>query len=182
MAYTTPLTAVANATLTAAQWNASVRDNFLETGPAKATSTGRLIVTSGANQVSERTPAVARVTGGAQATTSTTFVDLSTVGPSVTSVTGTSAIFAVTAFVKNTSAGLGGYVGIDVSGASTIAADVNRSLRVMSGIASLNTRVSYVGGFFTVLTPGSNTFRCKYAAVSGGSAEFDERELVVIPL
>jgi len=38
MAWFTPLAGVSTATLTAAQWNASVRDNLLETAPAKATS------------------------------------------------------------------------------------------------------------------------------------------------
>jgi hypothetical protein len=184
MAWSTALTAVSNAALTAAQWNASVRDNLAETAPAKATATGRIFVTTGANAIAERIPSIGRVTGGGQGTTSTSFVDLTTVGPNVNSLTtGTSAIFAVSSFCLNTQAANGCYMGVAVSSASTIAADVNRSLRVMSGAASENSKGSYVGMFGGTLTAGSNTFSAKYAALfNTGTATFDERELLVIPL
>lgn len=183
MAYSTPITAIANATLTAAQWNASVKDNFLETSPAKATATGRLMVTSGVNQISERVPTMSRVVGGGQFTTSTSFVDLLTTGPIAGPLaTGTSAIFAVSSFIFNSTANQGGYMGCAVSGATTIAADTARSLRVMSAIASENAKQSYVGMFNGTLTAGSNTFTAKYSITTSGQATFDERELLVIPL
>ena len=183
MAWSTPLTAVTNAALTAAQWNASVRDNLAETAPAKATATGRIFVTTAANSIAERIPSIVRVTGGGQGTASTSFTDLTTVGPTISSLaTGTSAIFAVSAFCLNTSAGQGCYMGVAVSGASTIAADVNRALRIMSGAANENSKQSYIGMFATTLTAGSNTFQAKYASVASGTATFDERELLVLPL
>jgi hypothetical protein len=183
MAWSTALTAVTNAALTAAQWNASVRDNLAETAPAKATATGRIFVSTGANAIAERVPSVTRVVGGAQGTTSTSFTDLSTVGPtSPSTATGTSAIYAISAFCLNTSAGNGCYIGVAVSGASTIAATVTQALRIMSGGASENSKQSYVGMFSTTLTAGNNTFQMKYAAVSAGTATFDERELLVLPL
>lgn len=183
MAWTTPLTAVTNAALTAAQWNASVRDNLAETAPAKATATGRLFVSTGANSIAERVPTISRVTGGAQSTSSSSFTDLTTVGPTASSVTtGTSAIFAISAFCLNTSAGQGCFMGVAVSGATTIAADPNRALRIMSGGASENSKQSYVGIFGGTLTAGSNTFQAKYSVVNTGTATFDERELLVLPL
>lgn len=58
MAWSAPITAVTNATLSAAQWNASVRDNLNETAPAKATVANRVIVTNGANTVREQSVAL----------------------------------------------------------------------------------------------------------------------------
>ncbi len=183
MAFTTPLTAVAGTALTAAQWNASVRDNFLETGPAKATAAGNLLVTSGVGAIGERRPTIARIVGGGQSTASATFVDLLTVGPTVGPLlTGTSAIYIVAAFVQNATAGQGGYMGVTVSGASAIAGDSNRSLRIMSGAAGENAKQGYAGMFFGSLTPGANTFKAVYSVVASGIATFDERELLIIPL
>lgn len=187
MAYTTPLTAVALSPLTAAQWNASVRDNFLETGPAKATAAGRLLVTTAAGAIAERVPQVQRIVGGGQSTTLATFTDLTTVGPTCANVlTGTAAIYIVSAFIQNNSAGQGGYMGVAVSGASSIAADSNRALRIMSGAIGENSKQSYAGMFFPAsgngLTAGANTFQAKYSVVATGQATFDERELIIIPL
>ncbi|GII42264.1 hypothetical protein [Planotetraspora phitsanulokensis] len=47
MAWSAPMTAVANSIFTTAAFNQYVRDNLLETAPAKATTGSRLIVTTG---------------------------------------------------------------------------------------------------------------------------------------
>lgn len=47
------MTFVSNAVLTAAQLNTHLRDNLLETAPAKATAPGRFIVSTGLNSISE---------------------------------------------------------------------------------------------------------------------------------
>src|SRR3712207_4741779 len=91
MAWATPLTAVSNAILSAAQWNASVRDNLNETGPAKATTAGRILVTTGANGIAERAVSSATVSTS-QTTTSTSYTDLATVGAAVAVTTGTQAL------------------------------------------------------------------------------------------
>lgn len=49
------MTAVASTAFTAAQFNTHVRDNLNETAPAKATTSGRLIVTAGPNSIAEQT-------------------------------------------------------------------------------------------------------------------------------
>lgn len=169
--------------LTAAQVNA-IAANINETAPAKATATGRIFVTTAANAIAERIPSIARITGGTQTTTSTSLTDLTTTGPQIaTLATGTSAIFAVGGFCFNTTAGQGCYIGCAVTGASTIAGDLFRSLRIMSGAASENSKQSYIGMFNATLTAGNNTFTAKYASTSGAAtATFDERELLVIPL
>lgn len=51
MAWTTPGTAVAGATATAAFWNANVRDNMLETYPAAVSAAGDLAYADGANSL-----------------------------------------------------------------------------------------------------------------------------------
>ena len=66
MAWTTPLTAVSNTALTAAQWNASVRDNLLMTAPALATTTGRHFVSTGANTIAERAISSNSVSSGSR--------------------------------------------------------------------------------------------------------------------
>jgi hypothetical protein len=73
-------------------------------------------------------------------------------------------------------------VGVAVSGATTIAADALRSLRIMSGAAGENSKQSYVGMFSGTLTAGNNTFKAQYAVVTTGTGSFDERELLVLPL
>lgn len=53
MAWSTPITAVSGTILTAAQWNTHVRDNLLETMPAKATTADRMFVTTGPNSIAQ---------------------------------------------------------------------------------------------------------------------------------
>jgi hypothetical protein len=181
MAWVTPGTAVTNATYTAAQHNAWVRDNLLETLVAKVTAAGQIGVSTGPNALSARGLGGSRVTGGPQTTSSAAFTDMTTVGPTVTLTTGTTALVLTTSFVMNTTAGQGGYMGYTVSGASTIAADATRALRIMSGAASERARLT-AATWQTGLNAGSNTFTARYAVVASGTAEFDEREIIVLPL
>jgi len=51
VAWSTPLTAVSGTVLTAAQWNASVRDNLLETSAAAVTTAGDMTRADGANSM-----------------------------------------------------------------------------------------------------------------------------------
>jgi len=178
--WSTPLTGVSNATLTAAQWNASVRDNLLETAPAKATAAGRIFVTTGANAIAERVPTSVGV-GATEGTASTTYTDLTTVGPTVTVTTGTSALVAITSGMAQSA--VGGYcnASVAVSGASTIAPGTN-VLNFRSGAANQQLVASHFSQM-TGLTPGSNTFKMQYNAGSAsGTATFFNRNLLVIPL
>src|SRR6266568_2548959 len=94
MAWTTPLTAVANATLTAAQWNASVRDNLNMTAPALASAAGQIFASTAANTIAVRVPTGAYVSNlGTDASTS--YGDLTSAGPAVTVATGAKAIVAI---------------------------------------------------------------------------------------
>lgn len=182
MSWLTPGTAVTGAIYTAAQYNAWVRDNLLETAVAKATASGQMIVSSGVNALTTRTMAGSRVTGGSQQTSSATFGDnLTTIGPSITVNTGSAVVVLLTSFIMNTTAGQGGYMGYSISGATAQAAIAERSLRIMSSNASERSRMT-AAIYQSSLTPGNNTFKAQYATVSGGTADFDEREIIVLPL
>lgn len=178
MAWTVPLTAVSNATLTAAQWNATVRDNLLETGPAKATAAGRFFATTAANTIAERIPSTATVTT-AQTTTSTTYTNLATAGPSVTVATGPVALVSVGAVMSVSTGGTRFLTSFDVSGATTRAElDAEAAGQDSSNTDRILTcsRVSLVTG----LTAGNNTFRQRYR-VSGDTGTFSSRNIIVIP-
>lgn len=158
--------------------NTHVRDNFNETAPAVATTTSRLLVTDGANQVAERAPDSDFETAS-ESTTSTSYTDLTTAGPTVTVTTGTRAIVIVSAEMNNSSAGNTCFMSYAVSGSSTISAFDSNAVMFESDPASqiiVASRVSLESG----LTAGSNTFTSKYR-VAGGTGIFDNREIIVIP-
>lgn len=182
MAWSVPLTAVSNAVLTAAQWNASVRDNLLESAPAKATTTGRLIVSSGTNTVAERAIQTARVIAS-QGLSSLTYANLATTGPQVASLTtGANALaFASAACTQNTNSAFALF-SIAVSGATTIACTDAESFQFQpSTAATASARGTYCRHFDGTLTPGANTFTMQYRA-SAGSAFFESRALTMIAL
>lgn len=115
-----------------------------------------------------------------QNTTSTSYTDLATAGPSATVTTGTKALVLVKAiFTGGASDTI--YVSCAVSGASTVSASDSKSLSFRPsganapkiGVASLIV--------FTGLTAGSNTFTTKYR-VTGGTASFSDREIFVMDL
>jgi hypothetical protein len=178
MAWTTPLTAVANAALTDAQWNASVRDNLNETAPAKATAAGQIFVSTGANAIAARTISSARV-DTSETTVSTTYAALTTAGPAVTVTTGTQALAFLTATVSNNTAGSSAFASVAVSGATVTAASDNDCLRVQGGGTTDVGRASALTLF--ALTPGSNTFTTQYR-VGAGTGTFSTRVLTVVPL
>lgn len=173
------MTAVANTAFTAAQFNTHVRDNLNETAPAKATTAGSLMVVTGANSIAERIPEEDFV-NAAETTTSTSYTDLTSPGPSVTVTTSTNAIIMLCGRLSNNAGGSSCRMAVDISGASTVAANDNRALDYESSNADDAIQSSYA---FTEigLTPGSNVFTAKYK-VNSGTGTFDNRRLTVVPL
>lgn len=174
MAWTTPVTAVSGALLTAAQWNASVRDNLLETAPAKATTSGRFFVSTGANSIAQREiksdTVLTQQTGAA-----TGYGNLGTTGPTVTITTGPAALVFTSAQLENSGNG-STWASYGVSGATTDAITDERAIFNQSGAT--------FGGRFGVsnlhtLTAGSNVFLMQYR-VSSGTGTFDDRKLIVM--
>jgi len=179
MAWTAPMTAVANTVFTAAQFNTHVRDNLNETAPAKATTAGTIFVASGANSIVERVPSTNAVTTS-ESTGGTGYGDLTTPGPAVTVTTGTKAIVVVGAIVQNSTVAQNSYASYAVSGASSIAATDDRAVIITAAAANQTLRASAVY-METALTAGINTFTMKYR-VTGGTGSFQNRRIVVIPL
>lgn len=179
MAWTAPMTAVANSTFTAAQFNTHVRDNLNETAPAKATTAGSILAVSGANAIVERTPDSDSVLTS-ETTTSTSYTDLTTPGPSLTISTGPKAFVAMSALVSNSTGGAQAFMAVEVSGASSFSASDNFSIRYESSNANDLVQCSYASMYSDSLTSGSNVFTCKYK-VSSGTGTFINRRLVVIP-
>jgi hypothetical protein len=175
MTWSAPMTAVAGATFSAAQFNQYVRDNLNETGPAKVSAAGQLLVSTGANALAARTPS-ANVVTTSDTTVSTTYAAMASTGPSVTVTTGTQAIVAFTARCSNSGAG-STIASVAVSGASSVAANDNWCLAVLGS----NYVRATVNHLFTGLTAGSNIFTMQYK-VGSGTGTFVFREMVVIPL
>lgn len=137
--------------------------------------TGDLITATWLNEVERRKPTKATV-ATSQTTTSGSYVDLATTGPAVTVTTGVSASVDITAQLVNSGASFS-FVGIAVSGATTIAAPAVNGEFLSEGTNDIQaTRRVLVTG----LTAGSNTFTLKYK-VSGGTGTFLQREIIVIP-
>lgn len=179
MAWTAPMTAVENTIFTSTQYNTYVRDNMLETAPAKLTAAGMIPVGNGLNSIVGRSVSGAAV-GTPQATTSTTFTDLATVGPTVTLTTGARALVLFAANEMNSVTNGASVMSVAVSGATTIAAADSNSA-TLNGITAANADSCASFIYFSALTPGSNTFTCKYR-VTSGTGTFSARSITVIPL
>lgn len=177
MAWTAPATAVANSVLTAAFWNQQVRDNLLESAPAKATASGRLLVSAGVNSVTERFPTTSLVTT-IETTSSTSYTALATGGPAVTVTTGVRALVIVSAHVENSNTGANAYASHAISGATTVASSDNYAVK-HRGTAGDAVMASYAE-FHIGLTAGTNTFTMEYR-VSAGTGTFAFRRIIVIP-
>lgn len=181
MAWTPPMTAVANATFFASEFNTHIRDNLNETSPGKATTSGSHFIVSGTNTIVERRTTNAFV-GTNESTTSTTYTDLATPGPAVTVATSTRALVLLYTQM-GTSVSSGAFaMGYAVSGATTIAASDPRALVITSGTVGHSFHVSATI-FDDILTAGSNTFTAKYRSHTAGGVTtgFSSRRICVIP-
>jgi hypothetical protein len=181
MAWSTPLTAVSNASLTASQWNASVRDNLNATAVAIASAANQVIVTTGVNALAARTPSVASAVTGVETTASTTYTSaLTTPGPAVTVTTGLKAMVMVNAICRCGTPGVAAHASFAVSGASSAAAADENGAYHMASTANYSCRL----GATTIisLTAGSNTFTMNYKSGAAGTSGFDARTIVVFPL
>jgi len=180
MAWTTPMTFVSGNTLTAAQLNTYLGANLNETAPAKATASGQWFVSTAANAIAARTISSNTVTA-AETTSSTSFVDLTTTGPSVTVTTGTKAITSMGVHMQNNNASGYSDASIAISGA-TSRSPANDEYCMSSGrdVASSLLHASLVGLY--ALTAGSNTFKVQYRAQAAGTSTFQLRHLIVLPM
>ena len=176
MAWSTPLTATTNAALTAAQWNASVRDNLNETAAAKATTGGTIFAGTGVNSIAERHIDDGYV-GTSETTTSTTYAGLATAGPSVIVTTGIQALAWSNTRIANAATN-NSYASVAVTGATSSPATDDRAI-----ICDGGTGVQHRWGVCNLLvtTSGSNTFTMQYR-VTAGTGTFQFRRLQVMAL
>jgi hypothetical protein len=117
-----------------------------------------------------------------QSTGSTSYTDLTTVGPAATVTIGSSgmALVTISSQLENSSSGHA-YVGFAVSGATTVAAADSMCLQFAPFVATA--RDSRGATFLvTGLNPGVNTFTDKFKAQSTTTAFFQDRRISVVPL
>lgn len=131
---------------------------------------------------------IAGITGSwvqtTETTTSGSYSNLNTAGPSVSTSTGTSAIVIISAITWNTTvAGATNYIGFDVTnknGTTThSASEANGAYATVQYTGQAVTPARTV--FVTGLTSGSNTFTMKYKT-NNGTAGFNTRAIAIIPL
>lgn len=144
MAWTTPPTLSVNQVLTAAIMNAITQD-LIDLDARTRPSTNAVI------------------TG--ETTTSTSYTDLATVGPTVTIVTGTVALVIAEAALTGSNVAAEYFMSVAVSGTTT-QSPTDLGAAAM-GAAAGATQQACAAFLLTSLTPGSNTFTCKYRATAG---------------
>jgi len=180
MAWTTPMTFVPGNVLTAAQLNTHLRDNMLETAPGRASTLNSIFVSQSPFRIEERTIKAARV-ATSQSMTTSSFSDLSTVGPSVTCTTGTSAIVYLNATftpaITDTACGMS----FAVTGDSNRSAQDKDAVLIDGTIGGNALRVG-TNLFITDLEPGINVFTAKYKSSGNTSTSFNDRFIGVLPL
>lgn len=178
MTWTAPMTAVASTVLTAAQWNIHGRNNLNALAPAVAVTAGSWIVTAGFNTLAERIPSVG-FKSGYLSTDSTSYVDLD--GPVVSVTSGPRALVSFGAQVQSDTAGRGGRVAVEVTGATDMGASDLNSYYTESANAGDDHKGSWVTIFDENYNAGDNILTLKYRAVGAGTATFNDRCLAVIP-
>lgn len=116
-----------------------------------------------------------------QNTSSTSYTDLATAGPSVTLNTGAEVIVSWSCRTGKTSSGVGntGFMAIDISGATTTAGSDTDSAAIpypMPSNANFTFQIARRKKF--TVTPGQNTFKAVYR-VDGATWSFEKRDIVV---
>lgn len=186
MAWTTPLTAVANTALNASQWNASVRDNLIMTAPNLATAPsagqGKHFASSAANVINERVISSNTVATSETLGTASSYLSLTTNGPILSTIaTGVAALVWVTAAMANSTLAADNFACAEVTGATTMVAADARAARSEQFVAGATGLVRATSTSLLALTAGANTFRMLYK-VSAITGTFVNRELVAMAL
>lgn len=184
MAWNSPMTALDNQVLTAGQYNAYIRDNLNAQAVAKATMAGQHFAVTAIHSIAARHVASARV-ATAETTSSVTYADLATVGPTVTVETGENCIVWLCTRLGNNTLNSQVSASVTMSGAdSESASDAADYWRVVSDGKTANVQNGYcVARRYNNLTPGVHTFTVKYRVGSGStSATFADREIIALPI
>lgn len=179
MSWTAPKTWVGNEVPTAAILNTHLRDNMLETMPAKAAQDGQIFVGAGVNSITTRYIMADRISTF-ESTSSVAYTNLATTGPSVTVDHGTMCIVLWSCQLLNSGANNSSHMSWSMAGTMNRAGLDLISITQDAVSASQPWRLGNVD-FLTGLTPGTTTFTGQYRT-SAGTADFSDRFLAVIPL
>jgi hypothetical protein len=149
------------------------------TGATTFVPTGIQTIYNGTNWVCI-TP-VSAFTGASGTTTSATYTATLSgspgTNPSVTLVTGTTALVSIRSLIDQNTVGSYALVSVAVSGAGTVAASNNFSMYFSkSTSASFNMGTTFM---LSGLTAGTNTFTMQYAIDVSGTATFSTRGITV---
>jgi hypothetical protein len=122
------------------------------------------------------------VVAASQTTTSTSYTDLATSGPTVTVTVSSSgkALVTLTAYESITGADNSCFMGFAVSGVTTVAASDTQSVQIYSESGTVQSRGS-ASYLVTGLNPGINTFTAKYKSSAGITCTFANRSIIVTP-
>jgi hypothetical protein len=179
MTWQAPVTWTTNQTVTAAQLNAQLRDNMLETPAAKATTAGYHFVSAGTNSIAERAIVLANV-DAQETTTATSYANLTlgAIGPSATATTGPNALVCISAQFGNSGTSQT-YASYRVDGASNLGSSDNISICTDGTTGGTLQRFGMTD--LRAVTPGSNTLKMEYR-VNGGTGTFLRRRILVMAL
>jgi hypothetical protein len=169
------MTFVPNSVLTAAQLNTFIRDNVTETMAGTATTAGRYFVTTATNTIAEAIPTFDYIVAQ-ETSTSTDWVDLTTIGPTVSVTTQTRALVMLSCGMQIATSGAA-WMGYRISGATSVDERNNMALMTQRNVLVRN------GAFFLEenLTPGINTFSARYRTTGGNTGTWVNRRLSIMP-
>lgn len=173
------MTALANQVLTAAQYNAYVRDNLLEMATAKATAAGQHFAVTAVNSIANRQVKAATVLTS-ENTSSTSYTNLATAGPSVTVDCGENCLVMICSSLYNNTASSQSCVSVEMSGTDSEAANDNWRLNTDGTAATQPVRYMAMRRY-NFLVPGTHTFTMKYR-VGSGTGSFDNRTIIALPI
>jgi hypothetical protein len=114
-------------------------------------------------------------------TSSSTYTNLTTAGPAVTVTTGTKALVIISSEFQNGAATFTGFMSVDISGATTVAATDAKAIKIFLASSSNTQQTLTQAIIYTGLTAGSNTFTAKYRAAAS-TAYYTNRYISVVDM
>lgn len=114
-------------------------------------------------------------------TSSSSYTNLTTAGPAVTVTTGTKALVIISSEFQNGAASFTGFMSVDVSGATTVAATDAKAIKIFLASSSNTQQTLTQAIIYTGLTAGSNTFTAKYRAAAS-TAYYTNRYISVVDM
>lgn len=186
MAWTNPLTAVANSPLSAAEWNAHVRDNLNETAPGKTMTPHSFIASINGGLDLSEAPVEYNEVLESGLSNAEGYVDLpGTFGPSVTVRNNGSVIIFIFSYMTGDTSPSIQFMGIDASDFNGEQATDRAAIYVTCKIAAdaddPGHEMCFGGAFYFVGEPGVATFTAKYRTTNGFGF-YKNRSMIAIPL